>query len=103
MKGATSCGPSACVTISATASTAACATTFSREKAARIVRGTARRQVLRADADRDGQQHRPVTSGEASPQRVKSPVIICQATSKVSDRKKIQAKQTTWKVASRRQ
>ena len=44
-----------------------------------------------------------MTSGEGSPQRVNSPVIISQATSNVSDRKKIQAKQTTWKVSRRRQ
>ena len=43
----------------------------------------------------------PVTSGDASPQRVKRPVIISQASSNESARKKIQAKQTKWNVRSR--
>ena len=58
MKGATSWGPRAWVTMSATASTAAWPTRLRREKAARIGLDHARREVLRADPDGDRQEHR---------------------------------------------
>ena len=42
-----------------------------------------------------------VTSGDGSPQAVKSRTMRSQASAKESERKKIQAKQTTWKVTKR--
>ena len=102
MKGATSCGPRACVTMSATASTAACATSVQ-----------AREPAMTNAVTRGGMYCDPIPTAIASstardqrrglaPAR-EEPVIISQATSNVSERKKIQAKQTTWKVTSRRQ
>ena len=102
MNGATPSGPIAWMTSSASERTTACAGIGQAREARHDLQREAARAGTASRCRRRSRRARPtVTSGDGSPQAVKRRWMRSHASANESERKKIHAKQTTWKVTKR--
>ena len=101
MNGATPSGPMAWVARRTTERTMACAGTGRREKRAMRTSGSLRGRYCEPTPTAIASSTPGVTNADCSPHAVKSRTMTSQASEKESERKKIQAKQTIWKVRKR--